>query len=192
VSEPTARRRRWPWVVLALAALLAFAVWWWRDLPRRQVERVLERELVADVSVGRLSVEGTRRFTLHDLRVRRMGGQPYLEVATVDRITVVGALPRVRVANFETMEVSGVHVLLRPPTGEPLPPPSTEPSTLKVGKLTLRDGEVVVRPGTARPTSPSPRPTCLGTARSARPPGWSRAHRRRACARRAPSPAPPP
>src|SRR5262245_59764906 len=76
-----------------------------------------------------------------------MGGQPYLEVATVDRITVEGSLPRLRVADFETMEVTGVHVLLRPPTGEPLPPPSTEPSTLKVGKLTLREGEVVVRAG---------------------------------------------
>ncbi|HEX5042409.1 MAG TPA: hypothetical protein VFV75_05860 [Candidatus Polarisedimenticolaceae bacterium] len=147
MSEPPARRRRWPWVVLALAALLVFAVWWWRDLPRRQVERILERELVADVSVGGLSIEGSRRFSLHDLRVRRMGGQPYLEVATVDRITVQGSLPRVRVADFETMDVTGVHILLRPPTGEPLPPPSSEPSTLKVGRLTLRNGEVVVRAG---------------------------------------------
>jgi len=147
VSEPSTRRRRWPWIILALAALLAFAVWWWRDLPRRQVERVLERELVADVSVGRLSVEGARRFTLHDLRVRRMGGQPYLELVTVERVTVEGPLPRLRVADFQTMEVTGVHVLLRPPTGEPLPPPSTEPSTLKVGKLTLTDGTVVVRAG---------------------------------------------
>ena len=120
--------------MLAIVALAAFAVWWWRDLPRRQVERALEDELRADVDVGRLSAQGSRRFTLHDLRVRRMGGQPYLEVAEVDRITVEGALPRLRVADFARMEVSGVRVLLRPSTGEPLPEPATEPSPLKVGR----------------------------------------------------------
>lgn len=133
--------------MLAVVVALALAIWWWRDLPRRQIESALEEELRADVDVGGLSVEGSRRFTLHDLRVRRMGGQPYLEVAEVDRVTVEGSLPRLRIADFETMAVSGVRVLLRPPTGEPLPEPSTEPSTLQVGRLTLQDGIVVIRAG---------------------------------------------
>lgn len=147
MSEPSARRRRWPWIALAAVALAAFSVWWWRDLPRRRIEAALEAELRADVTVGRLSVQGSRRFTLHDLRIRRMGGQPYLEVAEVRRVTVEGSLPRLRVADFETMEVLGVTVRLRPSTGERLPEPDTEPSTLKVGHLVLRQGAVVLRAG---------------------------------------------
>src|SRR5215210_7828895 len=86
LSEPTApratlsRRRRWPWIALAAVGLVAFSVGWWQDLPRQRVEATLESELRADVRVGRLSVASRRRFVLHDVEVRRMGGQPYLEV----------------------------------------------------------------------------------------------------------------
>ena len=88
-------------MAVVLAVIAGAAVWWHRDWPRRRLEAVLATELVADVSLGRLTVEQGPRFVLHDLEVRRMGGQPLLEVARVARITAESPVARAARADFD-------------------------------------------------------------------------------------------
>lgn len=126
---------------VALAGLLA--AWWFRDLPRRQVEQALAGRLEAEVRLGAFEIEGLRRFVLRDLRLRRIAGQPRVEAATVERLVAEGGVREILAGRFESLGLEGVEVRLAPPE-EPPREPSGPAADVFVGRLALTRGRVVV------------------------------------------------
>lgn len=156
-TKPSSRARVGRWVrrgAIVLGTLVAgalLALWILRDLPRREVERVLAQRLQARVRVGALSVTDTRTFVLHDLEIRRVAGVPWLEALRVERLVARGALRAVLDAHFDALELSGVRVRLAPPPAEPWPQPEGPPAAARVARLDAA-GVLVVAGGTAEDT----------------------------------------
>lgn len=113
------RRRAGRLVLLALGAAvaaLAAGVWYFRDLPRRRVERALEEKLGASVRVGSLEILGARRFRLRDLEVTRMTGQPRLELVRARAVEATGSVMSMMDGRFEALRLSDIEArLVAPP-----------------------------------------------------------------------------
>ena len=129
---------------LALVLAAAAVVYDFRDLPRRRVEAALAGSLGAEVSVGRLRIEGTRRFVLEDFRVERMASQPLLRSFRVARLTAEGGLTDVRAGRFETLRLEGAEARIAAPEPAAPPVPETPPAELRVGRLVIPAGRIVV------------------------------------------------
>lgn len=128
---------------LALAALgLAVAAWAFRDWPRRRVERTLSERLAADVALGKLEIEGKRRFVLRDLAVRRVAGQPRVGSVVVDRLEVEGSIRDILDGRIETLVADGVVLrLTAPDPSVPPSPPGAAPP--RIEHLDVRHGRIV-------------------------------------------------
>src|SRR5262249_36754441 len=119
------------------------AVWYYRDLPRRRVERTLAARLGADVGVGALSIEGLRHFIVKDLVVRRMAGQPRLDEVRVATPDVTGSVFEIQQARFASLRAEGAVVRLVPPQPA-VPPAQGEAVSATIGRLELVDARIVI------------------------------------------------
>jgi len=133
-------------LALALAAAAAGA-WFFRDLPRRRVEAILAGRLGAEVRLGRLSVEGTKRFVLYDLVVRRMAGQPFLDALRVARLTAEGSLTGIAAGRFDALRIEGLEARLAPPAPGAAAPAAGAPAELHAGVVSVSAGRVILAAG---------------------------------------------
>lgn len=147
MNRPPSRLRR---ALVALGIVLSavvlaclVAAWWFRDLPRRQVERALEGRLEADVHLGLLEIDGLRRFVLRDLRLRRIAGQPLVEEVAIERLVVEGDVREILAGSFVSLDLDGVEVRLSRPGG-PAREPSGPAAEVLVGRLALTRGRLII------------------------------------------------
>jgi hypothetical protein len=136
-------------VLLALLGLAVVLIVAYRDLPRRKVQAVLAERLGADVRVGALVVRGSRSFRLEDVIVRQVASEPRLERLTIETVEARGSIREILASRFESLDLSGVTAVFTPPDPEIEPTPPPEASDLTVGRLRLRDLNVVIAAGGA-------------------------------------------
>jgi hypothetical protein len=147
VNPPPSRLRRALLalgIVLSAAALAGIvAAWWFRDLPRRQLERALAGRLEADVHLGAFEIDGLRRFVLRDLRLRRIAGRPLVEEVAIERLNAEGDAREILAGRFVSLGLDGVEVRLSRPE-EPAREPSGPAAEIFVGRLALTRGRLII------------------------------------------------
>lgn len=125
-------------VAIVLAMVLA------RDLPRRQVEKTLARRLEAEVTLGGLEIVDFRTVRLTALEIRRMAGQPFLEVLKIPELIAEGNPGEMVAARFERQVYRGMEVrLARQPAGT-VPAPSGPPASFSNAVLEVENGRIIV------------------------------------------------
>lgn len=141
-------RQRLALVLLAVALLGAGLVWWQRDLPRRQVAKLLGEAFGCPVRVAELELLAADRFRLVGVEIECVTGMPWIGHLRLDEVEAVGSLGELKARRLERLTVRGGRLVLLPPPYPPEPPrpPSRE---LWIGETTIEELEVWVDAGDA-------------------------------------------
>lgn len=132
----SSRRRRLVrrWALLAGLGLLAvvFGAWSLRDVPRRQLERALERRVGGPVQLGAIELHSTDRVVLRDVELRAPGVWAGVDRVTVARVEASGDPLSMADGRFARLVLRSAEVVLRSveqPSSRGVPSGSDEPGS---------------------------------------------------------------
>jgi hypothetical protein len=113
-SRRKRRGRRWPWLLLLGVVAIGVLVWSLRDVPHRQVERVLAERLGARVEIETIELLSARHAVLRGVRLTSPSAFPQVESVEAERVEAIAGAADMIAARFERVVIGPTEVVLRP------------------------------------------------------------------------------